>query len=74
MSCKNLDVIPENLDELINLEDIEISFCPINHIPDSILNLKKLRVIFFDIDKDNLSENSKELIKKLEINGCDIYI
>jgi len=73
LRCESLEVIPEFLDELINLEDIEITSCPIKHIPDSILNLKNLKNIFFDTERDNLSKESKELIKRLEINGIQVY-
>ncbi len=72
LRCENLETLPEFLDELIDLEDIEISFCPIREIPNSILNLKKLKSILYTYYEDNLSEKSKELIKKLEIKGCMI--
>ncbi len=65
-----IEDISESISGLKNLQILDIRRNKIETLPESLINLKKLRTLLVD---DAIKEKNKDLLKKLEFNGIDIF-
>ncbi len=66
--------LPQEIGYLIHLEELCISFNPIERLPDEIIQLKYLKKLCLCLNPNLvLTENQKDWIRELEANGSEVY-
>ncbi|MDP3119776.1 MAG: hypothetical protein Q8N01_05130 [Sulfuricurvum sp.] len=71
----NLETLPNEIDNLINLEKLDLNLNQLRLLPNQIVNLKKLQYLSFKNNKNlQLTVEQKEWLEYLKQQGCVIRI